>query len=253
LAIIKSFVSAISLYSKIPMPSLDYKEGEDRFSLCFFPVAGVILFGLCELLLYIGETLSINAYSVAIAFALLPILITGGIHVDGFVDVMDAVHCYGGIEKRHEILKDPHIGAFGVIKLLEVAGIWTVCLFSTDQKLYLLIALGFIVSRAMSGISLLTFPVAKETGMLAFTKSHASKKACIVTLVLWVVASWALGFWLFGIIAVFPTFAEIICMLVYYFKSLKDFGGISGDTAGCFVVMSETAIVFCVFISGCFL
>lgn len=46
------------------------------------------------------------------------LLITGGIHIDGYMDTMDAVHSYGNREKKLEILKDSHIGAFAVIMLV---------------------------------------------------------------------------------------------------------------------------------------
>ena len=43
------------------------------------------------------------------------LLVTGGIHMDGYMDTMDALHSYGNREKKLEILKDSHIGAFAVI------------------------------------------------------------------------------------------------------------------------------------------
>ena len=43
------------------------------------------------------------------------LLVTGGIHMDGYMDTMDALHSYGSREKKLEILKDSHIGAFAVI------------------------------------------------------------------------------------------------------------------------------------------
>ena len=45
----------------------------------------------------------------------IPLLVTGGFHLDGYMDTMDALHSYQKKEKKLEILKDPHIGAFSVI------------------------------------------------------------------------------------------------------------------------------------------
>ena len=45
----------------------------------------------------------------------MPVIITGGIHLDGFVDTMDAINSYQPIERKLEILKDSHIGAFALI------------------------------------------------------------------------------------------------------------------------------------------
>ena len=53
----------------------------------------------------------------AAGFALIPVWITGGIHLDGYADTCDALSSYGDREKKLEILKDPHCGAFAVIRL----------------------------------------------------------------------------------------------------------------------------------------
>ena len=47
----------------------------------------------------------------------IPLIITGGFHADGFLDVSDSLCSYGSREKKLKILKDPHIGAFAVIRL----------------------------------------------------------------------------------------------------------------------------------------
>lgn len=48
---------------------------------------------------------------------LIPIAVTGGFHIDGFMDTMDAFHSYKPREEKLAILKDSHIGAFAVIML----------------------------------------------------------------------------------------------------------------------------------------
>lgn len=57
-----------------------------------------------------------------------PLIITGGFHVDGFMDTMDALHSYQPRERKLEILKDSHIGAFSVIKLAEFGLIYVAAL-----------------------------------------------------------------------------------------------------------------------------
>lgn len=50
-----------------------------------------------------------------ILLVLIPIFITGGIHLDGFLDTQDALSSYQPMERRLEILKDSHAGAFAII------------------------------------------------------------------------------------------------------------------------------------------
>ena len=252
MAIIKSFISAVSLYSKIPMPNLDYKEGEDRFSICFFPVIGLIILGLMELVAYLNTYFSLGSVSMAIIIALIPVIITGGIHLDGFMDVMDGVHSYAGREKRLEILEDPHIGAFCVIKLLEVAGLWMLFIIETKSRFYLLAGCGFVISRALSGIALVTFKPAKEGGMLYFTRSHSSS-SCKIVLVMWAAVVYVICLCLYKIAAILPVVLSVASFFYYRYRSEKDFGGITGDIAGCFLVMTETAWLFGIFIMGLFI
>lgn len=46
---------------------------------------------------------------------LIPVLITGGIHLDGLLDTADALSSYKTKEEKLEILKDSHAGAFAII------------------------------------------------------------------------------------------------------------------------------------------
>lgn len=51
----------------------------------------------------------------AAVLAFFPWIATGALHLDGFLDVVDAVRSCRNLERRREILKDSHVGAFAVI------------------------------------------------------------------------------------------------------------------------------------------
>ena len=153
--IIRGIAVAFSTYSKIPMPQFVWKEEDMRYSMCFFPwigaVIGAILWGWFRL----SALLGISTLAFILISAALPLIITGGFHVDGFMDTMDALHSYQPRERKLEILKDSHIGAFSVIKLAEF---------------------GLIYVAALSQIVLLwIFPVPlperPECGLLPFRKN----------------------------------------------------------------------------------
>ena len=99
--------------------------------------------------------------------AALPVLITGGIHMDGFLDTMDGVCSYGDREKKLEILKDPHLGAFAVIYtfayMLLYAGASCEFAARAEGSARLLPVLFMTMERALSGLSVLSFPSAKKT------------------------------------------------------------------------------------------
>ena len=104
--ILKSFIIAFSMYSQIPMPQFEWKEEDMKYMLCFFPLVGAVI-GLC---LYGWEKLcmgmEINGVCRTLVGTAIPLLLTGGIHVDGYMDTMDAFHSYQSRERKIEILKD---------------------------------------------------------------------------------------------------------------------------------------------------
>ena len=105
-----SCLIAISMYSKIPVPQVEWTKEKMNHAMCFFPLVGAVQGCLLGLWLVIAAQFDL---SVGIRFlwaSAIPFLVTGGIHMDGFMDTMDAVHSYGDRTKKLEILKDPHLG-----------------------------------------------------------------------------------------------------------------------------------------------
>ena len=90
--IIKSMIIAFSMYSKIPMPQFEWKDEDMKYVLCFFPWVGVVIGGLVYLWKMICDRFEIGILCYTLVGIVLPLLITGGFHVDGFMDTMDAFH-----------------------------------------------------------------------------------------------------------------------------------------------------------------
>ena len=113
--ILKSIVIAFSIYSKIPAPQFEWKE-DMKYMLCFFPWVGIVI-GVC---IYFWRELSVRLEIVESCYTLIVAIPScyGRFHVDGFMNTMDALHSYQPKEKKLEILKDSHIGAFAAIMLV---------------------------------------------------------------------------------------------------------------------------------------
>ena len=114
----KSMIIAFSIYSKIPVPQFAWEEEDMEYMMCFFPwiggVIGLVFYGWLALC----EKVQIGVLCRACVAAAIPLIISGGFHVDGYMDTMDAFHSYQNREKKLEILKDSHIGAFAAIMLM---------------------------------------------------------------------------------------------------------------------------------------
>ena len=174
-------------------------------------------------------------------------MITGGFHVDGFMDTMDAFHSYRPREKKLEILKDSHIGAFAVI-MLAMYGIIYIGAFSEieDRNLLKIVCGGFFLARCLSGISIVSFPAAKKDGILYLFASSSQK--AIVKWSLYLQGISCICFMLrqslyAGILVVAAAF---LVFLYYYYRTKKEFGGITGDTAGYFVLICEACMMITV-------
>ena len=256
MTVIKSLVIAFSIYSKIPVPQFAWKEEDMKYMMCFFPwiggVIGLLLYGWCMLC----RQLSIGNLCATLMCGAIPLAVSGGFHVDGFLDTMDAFHSYQPRERKLEILKDSHIGAFAVI-MFALYGLVYLAAFSEikDMRLLSVVCAGFFLARGLSGIAVFTFPKAKKEGMVnTFEESGKQKTVtvslmlqCIACVVFMLVRGGALGGWI--------TLAALLSFGYYYWKTKKELGGMTGDTAGYFVVICEgcmvvTAAVLQIFLLG---
>ena len=150
MSIIKSLVIAFSMYSKIPMPHLELDEKDMKYVMGFFPLIGLITGTLVYGWIYAGEILYVPDISRTLVLIILPVIITGGIHVDGYMDTCDALNSYGDREKKLAILKDSHIGAFAVIKLLVYYVLYFAAAFIVVQKAGLLLWYLLFICRELS-------------------------------------------------------------------------------------------------------
>ena len=242
--VIKSFFIAVSVYSRIPVPGFEWKEDDMKYVFCFFPWIGALIGGCIYFWNYLCSIYKIEVLCKSAIGMAIPVFITGGFHIDGFVDTMDAIHSYSPKERKLEILKDSHIGAFAVI-MLAAYGLVFLGAFSEIENVALLkiVCGGFFLSRCLCGISAVSFPPAKKDGML-YTFADSSHKK-IVRISLYMQSAACIGLMCFWS---FPTgltvaVSAVLAFIYYYYRSRKEFGGITGDTAGFFVLLCEVCIV----------
>lgn len=248
----KGLCIAFSMYSKIPVPTVEWNEKNQKYAICYFPLVGAVIglfsFGwyrLCELLRAAGGEPA-KGFCVAGLLAI-PILVTGGIHIDGFMDTSDARHSYGDKARKLEILKDAHIGAFAVIRLL----LYFILLYGgmcqlTEEKQVRAMVLCYILSRTLSGMAVVTFPAAKKTGTLYAFSSHAHKRAVRIVLAVYLAALSGVLLFADGVWGALILLGNGLLFFYYYRMALREFGGITGDLAGWFLQLSE--LVSCLII-----
>ena len=242
--IFKSLIIAFSIYSKIPVPQFEWKDEDMKYMLCFFPWIGAVIGGCVYLWNHLCGLFNVGAICHILIGAAIPLIITGGFHVDGFMDTMDAFRSYQPKEKKLEILKDSHIGAFAVI-MLALYGMVYVGAFSeiADKSLLRIVCSGFFLARCLSGISVVSFPSAKKDGMLYLFASNSQK--VIVKWVLYLQSIVCICFMLWQSLCagVSVVLAAFLAFAYYYHRTKKELGGITGDTAGYFILICEASMM----------
>ena len=247
---LRSAIAAFSMYSRIPMPRIVWNERTTRYLLCWFPAVGLAISAAQFFLLAFLRWSDTGAVLKGVLLAALPLLITGGIHLDGFLDTVDARTSCAPWEKKLEILKDPHIGAFAAIYcgiyLLLTAGAWS----EAGLRAMRIMVYVFPLERAMSGFLALKLPDARAGGSLAQLKDSSPRKytkglllieaaVCVVGVLF---VEWKLG--LAGLCAM------AIVTIYYRRMAMRDFGGVTGDLAGWYLQVSELAVLLTLVIAA---
>lgn len=247
MTVLRAIGMAFALYSRIPVPPLDWESGARRYTLYAFPLVGLAVGGGLLLWTWLAGALGLGQLLWAAGMTAIPLLITGGIHLDGFCDVCDALASHQSRERKLEILKDSHTGAFAIIccglYLLVFFAAW--CEAAPAGGAALALALGPAFSRSLSGLFAVTLPNARGTGLLAtFTGPMDAVKARGV------LAAWAV---LTGGAMVAADVRTGLAALagaglacVYYVVTARrQFGGVTGDLAGFFLQLCELGMVLC--------
>ena len=232
--VLQTIAVAFAMFSAIPVPQFDWNEKNMRYAMCAFPLIGAV----CGALWCLCGALPLPALVRAGGFCLVPVWVTGGIHLDGYADTCDALSSYGSREQKLEILKDPHCGAFAVIRLcsyfLAYFALCTAVQFT--PRIGLCWTLALVLERALSGLAIASFPLARSTGLAHTFASAADRKAvCSVLLVLAGLLCAALVLLGGGALVL----AALLVFWRYRVVSDRQFGGITGDLAGWFLQKAE--------------
>ncbi len=252
-SIVSGFFVAFSLYSAIPVPQVNWEKKTMRWALSFLPLVGLTV-GAAEWLWFMFCThFSASVVLYAIFAALLPLVISGGIHLDGLCDTCDALCSFGDREKRLMILKDSHVGAFGPLWLMAFLMAEAACfaqIYETPAFLPVML-IGFAIARTLGAMKIVTMQCAKDTGLAHLFAENSDKKAVAVTL--------RVEFFVYGIIlgasllasrgiGTLPVICVVLVLVLTWYllhkrMCMRIFGGNTGDLAGFFISTTELLCV----------
>lgn len=214
-------------------------------SVRFFPLVGLVL-GLCyagaAYLLFVLPAqfnLEMPVHIRAVVLAVLPILLTGGMHCDGFMDTVDGIFSGRNRERMLEIMKDSCSGSFGVVAF----GVLLLLQYGTIldlpvQRLVEAVLLMPVIGRLMMVAAISLYPYARPEGMGKAFAAYANGKSFrfifAYTLCLIVPFGWQ-GFWALMAAGIFTH-----CFAKHVVKLL---GGLTGDVYGAICTLTELIVL----------
>ena len=112
-----AFAMCQSMFCAIPAPQVWDEKARDKM-LLFLPIVGLEIGAIWAGLAWLCRLLNLPTMITALILAAYPYIVTGFLHLDGYMDVTDAVKSWRDLERRREILKDSHVGSFAVIGIV---------------------------------------------------------------------------------------------------------------------------------------
>ena len=95
MVVLETVCVAFAMFSALPVPRIDWNERNMRYAMAAFPLIGAVIGALwC-----VCGALPLPDMLRAAGFCLIPVAVTGGIHLDGYADTSDALSSYGDREK----------------------------------------------------------------------------------------------------------------------------------------------------------
>lgn len=243
---ITAFFMAWGNFLKIPCPVKKWDSKLNKLMLGFLPsigaIVGVILAAVVAAMILIEPQITSSDLRALVVFVT-PMLLAGFIHLDGFMDVNDAVLSRRDLAERQRILKDSSTGAFAVITLVILmiayfAGIKAVLDLGIELPIGTVFVIP-IVSRGVAGLDVLTNKKIEVSQYAKDEKTNAKDIGVIVCqLILYIAIGMAIAHSKMASVVIVAA-VEVIAAMLFGGIARKQLGGMNGDIAGYEIVLSE--------------
>mgnify|MGYP003469351719 FL=1 len=238
-----SLLLALQFFTIIPVKkNLPMEKRQITGMYTVFPLVGAGIGAVASLALYFEWSSLMTAFVIVS----LGILLSGGLHMDGFIDTSDAFFSYRDLKKRMEILDDPRVGAFGVmaIVLLIVGKVIIIAeVLSSESFHWIFIMIIPVLSRIVLVTLFSTTVNAKESGLAHFFKQKIHIPLLLpLTACSLFIAICLIGLTTYWLIAITILSVLVVFSCVYRSWTLKNFGGITGDLLGASLELTEVIL-----------
>ena len=234
------FLAALQFLTIISIPWRREAQPEEvGRSTGYFPVIGLIIGLILAGLNWLFSLILPSAVANALLIVSLVIL-TGALHLDGFVDTCDGIAGHKTVENRWRVMHDSRVGGFGIVGVVLLLLVKYVSLSSIPESLLLTaLVLMPVSSRWAMSYAIFTYPYARPSGLgKAFKQGTSWPRFTLATII--TVAVVAILAQLNGLAIMFLIWVITVAMAAY-FKS--KFSGLTGDNYGAINEVAEVGVL----------
>ena len=236
--------AALIFFTRLPFwrvyqpPQASYKTVVE-----YWPLTGWLTGGAMAATLYFGSMVLPWIVTV-IAAIVVRLLITGALHEDGLADFLDGFGGGGNRERILAIMKDSHIGTYGVLGLILYMLLLGGALYSMTPITAALLVLGADpYSKMVTGQLVTMLPYARrEEDAKNKTVYRKPTLAARLSLTVQGLLPLALVIWLTGISWYSVIFVPALVMYFLYLLILRKIQGYTGDCCGAVCLLVELAL-----------
>ena len=222
-------------------------------SMKFFPIVGIVI-GLIIFLFFLlfAKTVIYSPLVMVVLLLIVEVVLTGGLHLDGLADTFDGIFSYRSKQKMLDIMKDSRLGTNGGLVLILYFFLKASLLYELDVIAGLpsgvVLLLVPAMARLNSVVNCASAPYARATGMGKTFVDHTNGASVVIATIITTLFS-AVVCYFFQIPYLILLVIPILMILGYIFAKLmtRKIGGITGDTLGAVVEISEVVAIFLIY------
>ncbi len=239
------FFLTFSIYSALPAPSGERDRKSMDWIPCFFPFVGVLTASVISFLWALRLRIGVFVPFAVFAFAgsVVPVLLSGGIHLEGFFHTMESLR--RGERKDAPKAEGTFIGASAAVSLICERFLYAAALFLTlEERQALYLGIGFVLSRTLAAIAAV---LAKGSGRedasyLCVSDQHRGRALAVLSL--WLLLAAAGAYVLYGIAGISCAALSLPVFFLYAYMARRRADGLPERLSGCFIVVYELVFVW---------
>ncbi|MFH1476176.1 MAG: adenosylcobinamide-GDP ribazoletransferase [Verrucomicrobiota bacterium] len=239
---LRGFITAMRTLTILPVPGKDAERIAD--ALYYFPLVGALIGALVTLTIWLLGNVLAWPMGAGVAGVWVSAWITRGLHLDGLSDTVDGFYGAPTRERRLEIMKDHHVGAFGVVAIVLVL----LMKFAAFSQLAIYgqwawIPVPFILARLIQVLLAVTLPYARNEGGTAeaFVKQAGASHFIVAGMGALVLCGLLIQL---SALVLFVFTLIIGYLLAQWMK--RAFGGVTGDLLGFSGELTECILLFAI-------